>query len=93
MSAETDKYPSLRFQDIRGKKCHGRIHGRTDGQRENSNPTTNSINAFRKTKHNVKTDTMFLLCILSLPNRFLYMYIAIAIYSPWRKYYPRRGIS
>ena len=31
VSAEIDEYPSLRFQDIKKKKCHGRTHGRTDG--------------------------------------------------------------
>ena len=36
MSAKTDEYPSLHFQDI--KKKNSIMDGHTDGQRENSIP-------------------------------------------------------
>ena len=47
ISAETDEYPSLRFQDIKKKSnCHGRTDTRADGRTDNVKPvypTTNKV--------------------------------------------------
>ena len=40
MFARFDEIPAMTLQDIRETKCYGRTHGRTDGQRENSIPST-----------------------------------------------------
>ena len=47
MFARFDENPAMTFQDIKETKRYGRTHGRThthtDGQRENSIPTTNKV--------------------------------------------------
>ena len=44
MFARFDKNPAMNLQDIKKKNVmDGRTHGRTDGQRENSIPTTNKV--------------------------------------------------
>ena len=40
MFAKFDENPAMTLQDIKETKCYGRTHPRTDGQRENSIPTT-----------------------------------------------------
>ena len=47
MFARFDENPAMTFQDIKETKCYGRTLGQTDastdGQRENSIPTTNKV--------------------------------------------------
>ena len=47
MFARFDENPAMTLQDIKETKCYGRTHARTeartDGQRENSIPTTNKV--------------------------------------------------
>ena len=47
MFARFDENLAMTLQDIKKTKCYGRTHGRTDtrtdGQRENSIPTTNKV--------------------------------------------------
>ena len=47
MFARFDENPAMTLQDIKETKRYGRTHGgthaRTDGQRENSIPTTNKV--------------------------------------------------
>ena len=51
MFARFDENPAMTLQDIKETKCYGRTDGRmhaqthahTDGQRENSIPTTNKV--------------------------------------------------
>ena len=47
MFARFDENPSMTLQDIKETKCYGRTHahtdGQTDGQCENSIPTTNKV--------------------------------------------------
>ena len=43
MFARFDENPALTFQDIKETKRYGRTDARTDGQRENSIPTTNKV--------------------------------------------------
>ena len=44
MFARFDENPAMTFQDIKETKRYGWMtHGRTDGQRENSIPTTNKV--------------------------------------------------
>ena len=43
MFARFDENPALTLQDIKETKRYGRTHGRLDGQRENSIPTTNKV--------------------------------------------------
>ena len=40
MFARFDENPAMTLQDIKETKRYGWTHGRTDGQRENSIPTT-----------------------------------------------------
>ena len=42
--ARFDKNPAMTLQDIKETKRYGRTDARTDGQRENSIPTTGIIN-------------------------------------------------
>ena len=43
MFARFDENPAMTLQDIKERKRHGRTDARTDGQRENSIPTTNKV--------------------------------------------------
>ena len=43
MFARFDKNPAITLQDIKETKCYGRRDAWTDGQRENSIPTTNKV--------------------------------------------------
>ena len=43
MFARFDEIPVMTLQDIKKTKRYGRTDGRTDGQRENSIPTTNKV--------------------------------------------------
>ena len=47
MFARFNENPAMTLQDIketkRYRRMHGRTHARTDGQRENSIPTTNKV--------------------------------------------------
>ena len=43
MFARFDKNPAMTLQDIEKTKRYGRTDARTDGQRENSIPTTNKV--------------------------------------------------
>ena len=43
MFARFDENPAMTLQDIEETKRYGRMHGRTDKQRENSIPTTNKV--------------------------------------------------
>ena len=43
MLARFDENPAMTLQDIKETKCYGRTDARTDGQRENSIPTTNKV--------------------------------------------------
>ena len=43
MFARFDENPAMTLQDIKETKRYGRTHGRTDGLRENSIPTTNKV--------------------------------------------------
>ena len=43
MFARFDENPAMSLQDIKETKRYGRTDGRTDGQRENSIPTTNKV--------------------------------------------------
>ena len=43
MFAKFDEIPAMTLQDIKETKLYGQMQGRTDGQRENSIPTTNKI--------------------------------------------------
>ena len=43
MFARFDENPAMTLQDIKETKRYGRTHRRTDGQRENSIPTTNKV--------------------------------------------------
>ena len=43
MFARFDENPAMTLQDIKETKCYGRMDARTDGQRENSIPTTNKV--------------------------------------------------
>ena len=43
MFARFDENLAMALQDIKKTKRYGRTHGRTDGQRENSIPTTNKV--------------------------------------------------
>ena len=41
--ARFDKNPAMTLQNIKETKRYGQMHGRTDGQHENSIPTTNKV--------------------------------------------------
>ena len=43
MFARFDENPAMTLQDIKETKHYGRTHTRTDGQHENSIPTTNKV--------------------------------------------------
>ena len=43
MFARIDENPAMTLQDIKEAIRYGRTDGRTDGQRENSIPTTNKV--------------------------------------------------
>ena len=43
MFARFYENPAMTLQDIKETKRYGRTHTRTDGQRENSIPTTNKV--------------------------------------------------
>ena len=43
MFARFDENPAMTLEDIKETKHYGRTDGRTDGQRENSIPTTNKV--------------------------------------------------
>ena len=43
MFARFDENPAMTLQAIKETKRYGRTDGRTDGQRENSIPTTNKV--------------------------------------------------
>ena len=43
MFARFDENPAMTLQDIKKTKRYGRTDARTDGQRENSIPTTNKV--------------------------------------------------
>ena len=43
MFARFDENPAMTLQDIKETKRYGRTDGWTDGQRENSIPTTNKV--------------------------------------------------
>ena len=43
MFARFDENPAMTLQDVKETKRYGRTDGRTDGQRENSIPTTNKV--------------------------------------------------
>ena len=43
MCARFDENPPMTLQDIKETKRYGRTDARTDGQRENSIPTTNKV--------------------------------------------------
>ena len=43
MFARFDENPAITLQDIKETKRYGRTQARTDGQRENSIPTTNKV--------------------------------------------------
>ena len=43
MFARFDENAAKTLQDIKETKCYGRTDGRTDGQRENSLPTTKFV--------------------------------------------------
>ena len=43
MFARFDENPAMTLQDIKEKKRYARTDARTDGQRENSIPTTNKV--------------------------------------------------
>ena len=43
MFARFDENPAMTLQDIKETKRYGRTDARTDGQRENSIPTTNKV--------------------------------------------------
>ena len=43
MFARFDENPAMTLQDIKETKRYGRTDGRTDGQHENSIPTTNKV--------------------------------------------------
>ena len=52
MFARFDENPAMTLQDIKKKKRYGRKHTHTDGQRENSIPTTNKVcGGYNKTCH------------------------------------------
>ena len=50
MFARFDENPAMTLQDIKKAKRYGRTDARTDGQRENSIPTTNKVCRGIKTK-------------------------------------------
>ena len=50
MFARFDENPAMTLQDIKETKHYGRTHTHTDGQRENSIPTTNKVCAWYKNK-------------------------------------------
>ena len=43
MFAKFDEIPAMSLQDIKETKCYGRRDAHTDGQRENSIPSTNKV--------------------------------------------------
>ena len=43
MFARFDENPAMTLQGIKEIKRYGRTHAQTDGQRENSIPTTNKV--------------------------------------------------
>ena len=43
MFARFDENPAMTLQDIKETKRYGRTYARTQGQRENSIPTTNKV--------------------------------------------------
>ena len=43
MFVRFDENPAMTLQDIKKTKRYGRMRGRTDGQHENSIPTTNKV--------------------------------------------------
>ena len=43
MFAKFDEIPAMTLQDVKEIKCYGGTNGQTDGQRENSIPTTNKV--------------------------------------------------
>ena len=50
MFARFIENPAMTLQDIKETKRYGRTHARTQGQRENSIPTTNKVcGGFNKT--------------------------------------------
>ena len=51
MFARFDENPAITLQDIKETKRYGRTDWRTDGQRENSIPTTNNSNYTPGTKY------------------------------------------
>ena len=64
MFARFDENSAMILQDIKETKCYRRTHAQTDGQRENSIPTTNKVcggyKDIKETKryrwtHNLKT--------------------------------------
>ena len=54
MFTRFDESPAMTLQDIKETKRYGRTDARTDGQRENSIPTTNKVcggyNKFNNTR-------------------------------------------
>ena len=56
MFARFDENPAMTLQDIKETKRYGRTDGRTDGQRENSIPTTNKVCGGYK-KKNLEDET------------------------------------
>ena len=53
MFARFDKNPAMILQDIKETKLYGRTDGRTEGQLENSIPTTNKVCGGYKNKKKV----------------------------------------
>ena len=64
MFSRFDENLAMTLQDIKETKCYGRMHaqmdGRTDGQRENSIPTTNKVCGGIKNQQTTKKHAKFL---------------------------------
>ena len=58
MFARFDEIPAMTLQDIKKTKGYGRTDARTDGQRENSIPTTNKVCGGIKITHHAMSQLM-----------------------------------
>ena len=59
MFARFEENPAMTLQDIKETKRYGRTDARTDGQRENSIPTTNKVCGGYNNKFIVKTNNNY----------------------------------
>ena len=72
MFARFDKNPAMTLQDIKKTKRYGRTHGRTDGQRESSIPTTNKVcGGIKKPKFENLTLSQWSVANLAILNKLV----------------------